>query len=574
MANRIVVSWVSFNNDPYERERDGSYREHDGQKIPGPTLELLFNDHSPVAGQIKKLYLFVRRPRSPEQGPRSVHPREEDVAKELIAAIKQRSDALEVELAYWDTNASPTDHKELFIFTAEKLTIIRRDNEKDEIIVNISPGTPAVQTALLLALQARFAGDKVRAYQGTPIAKRREPSDVVHEVPWNLLAELAAAAPKVNLSSITATWGIDQARSHRFREVSNLIQQYGGVPFPVLIIGERGTGKTEIARKLRKGFFEWKSRQPKDWSFHLNCAEYQGSDGNTLRSALFGHEKGSFTGAEKERKGLLEEANDDCVFLDEIHLMDRQAQGLLLLAIQRKGSFRRLGGSKPIEAKFRLIAATNRSRDDLRESLAPDFFDRISDLVIELPSLRDCREDLGEIWRSVVCNACAEFLERDSARVLGDVDTLCAEFKPHQTEIVKGICSMQLPGNFRDLEKLARRLLSGGLATEGRYFSLNKDLVRSELSRLKNEESVSVIVNSTESLIDELPTNARCVAFLQETRNAGRTFPANAAIDEWERRLLTAAKQVCGSDNKAGELVGFQQKTFGNRLNKLGARKA
>lgn len=571
MANKIVVSWVSFNNDPYERERDGSYREHNGQKIPGPTLELLFNEHSPVVGQNKKLYLFVRRPRTPEQGGRSVHPREEDVVKELIAAIKQRSDTLEVKPVYWDTDASPTDHKELFIFTANKLTEIRRENEKAEIIVNISPGTPAAQTALLLALQARFAGDKVRAFQGVPIAKRREPSDVAHEVPWNLLAELAAVAPKDNLSAITAAWDIEHAQSPRLREVFKLTRQYGGVPFPVLIIGERGTGKTEIARKLREGFLEWKSRAPTDWNFHLNCAEYQGSDGNTLRSALFGHERGAFTGADKLRKGLLEEAEDDCVFLDEIHLMDRQAQGLLLLALQRKGSFRHLGGSKPIEAKFRLIAATNRSRDDLRESLAPDFFDRISDLVIELPSLRDCREDLGDIWRSVVFNACAEFAERDSARVPGGVDTLCAEFKPHQTDIEKGICSIQLPGNFRDLEKLARRLLSGGLA-EGRYFSLKKDFVQSELTRLKNEESASVVVYSTEPLIGELPTNARCVAFLQETQNAGKTFPVNAAVDEWERRLLSAAKQVCGSDSKAGELLGIQQKTFGNRLNKLGGR--
>ena len=149
---------------------------------------------------------------------------------------------------------------------------------------------------------------------------------------------------------------------------------------------------------------------------------------------------------------------------------------------------------------------------------------------------------------------------------------LCAEFKPHQTDIEKGVRSMQLPGNFRDLEKLARRLLSGGLAT-GRYFSLKKDLVWSELSRLKNEEGESVVVSSMESLIDELPTYSRCLTFLQETRNSGKTFPVNDAVDEWERRLLTAAKQVCGSDHRAGELLGLQQKTFGNRFNKLGGRK-
>jgi len=568
MAKKIAVSWVSFNNDPYEREKDGAYRKDKGMNVPGPTLELLFNENSPVFHQISTLYLFVRKPISSEQAVRSVNPHEIDVAKELETAIKEKNESITVKFIYWETDASPTDHKEIFIFTAEKLSQIRRENEKAEIIVNISPGTPAAQTALLLSLQARFAGDKVRAFQGKPIAKRRDSSDVAHEVPWNLLATLAANAPK-NLTQLPSTWDIEYARSPRFREVSKQIRQYGGVPFPVLIIGERGTGKTEIARKLRSGFLDWKGEKIKGWNFHLNCAEYQGRDGNTLRSALFGHEKGAFTGAIDRKHGLLEQAKDDCVFLDEIHLLDRQAQGLLLLALQRKGSFRRLGGSDPLQAKFRLIAATNRPRDELKESLASDFFDRISDLVIELPSLRECREDLGEIWKSVVVNACDEFVELATGLAQHSAEALCAEFIPHHAEIEKAICSMNLPGNFRDLEKLARRLLSGGLTPQGRYVSLKKELVQIELSRLKREEGVNYLKNTTGTLIDELPTYRRCLDFLQETRNAGKRFPVDIAVDELQRRLLLAAKEICGSDNKAGELLGLQQKTFGNRINKL-----
>lgn len=576
MTTTISVSWVSVNNDPYERSKDGSYLERDGERTPGPTLEFLFNEASP-AHRSKKHYLFVRRPKTPEIGGRPVHPREADVANELVKAIAAQKGAPEVKVVWWDTDAPPTDHRELFLFTTRALADIRRENPRANIFVNISPGTPAAQTVMLLALQARLAGDDVRAFQGTPHDKRRGPNEVVREVPWNLLAELAATPTEISDARMRpAVWSLEHARSPRLREVAALADQYGGVPFPVLIIGARGTGKTEVAERLRRGFRESLVQSPSEseWHFKLNCAEFRG-DANMLRSALFGHVKGVHSQAFKDEPGLFEKAADDCVFLDEIHWMDPQAQGLLLVALQRSGSFRRLGGDKPIPAKFRLVAATNQARNVLREKLTPDFLDRISDLVIELPELRDCREDLGDIWKSVVRRACQELVQRDPARAIGRgkgagrVDDLVAEFQPHHTKIERAITAMRLAGNFRDLEKLARRLLVGGLA-KGRFLSLKDELVRTELDRLRKEERIDAEQGAgpATSLVDELPTVARCEDYLREVRDAGTTLPGPAAVDEWERRLLVAAHAVGGSGAKAAALLGMSSRTFNDQFNK------
>ena len=199
----------------------------------------------------------------------------------------------------------------------------------------------------------------------------------------------------------------------------------------------------------------------------------------------------------------------------------------------------------------------------------------MSDLVIELPDLRDCRDDLGDIWRSVVRRACEELVQRDPARALGSgksagrVDDLVAEFQPHHAKIEKAITTMRLAGNFRDLEKLARRLLVGGLA-RGRFLSLKDDLVRAELEHLRKEERQDAEQGAgpATSLVDELPTVARCEEYLREVREAGTVLRAPDAVEEWERRLLIAALEVGGSGAKAAELLGMRPRTFTDQLNK------
>jgi transcriptional regulator with AAA-type ATPase domain len=568
--HKVLVTWVSFNHDPFERDRSGRYVERDGERLPGATLELLFNDSSPLRGQVQRVYVLVRRAKRLEHDERRVvHKREEEVFEELRRVLEDRASTIKVTPLFWDTEAPPTDHREIFRFTAHALPGIRAENPRATLAFNLSPGTPQMQTVMLLALQARLAGDDVRAFQGTPRDKRSCPEDVVREVPWNLLSELASLdVAAAEDGAPTDNWTYARARSPRMRGIAELIARYGGVPFPVLILGPRGIGKTQIARELRQRYREQMVRQVGEWDHHLNCAEFEG---DMLRSELFGHEKGAFTGAEARKIGLLEKVKDDCVFLDEIHRLDPQAQGMLLLALQRGGFFRRVGGTEQIKARFRLIAATNQDRAQLRESLALDFQDRISDLRIELPDLRECREDLGDIWTSVVVRACEELSERVPDAAKGAARAYAAEFVPHRDRIERALHELRLPGNFRDLERLARRLLVAGMS-RSRQLSIREEYVREELARIRTEEQLDAAPRGSAGmgLADELPTLARCEDYLREQDSAGRVVDGPEMIETWEKRLLIAARNAGGSGRKGAALVRMNGRTFNARLEHFG----
>nr|WP_269143410.1 sigma 54-interacting transcriptional regulator [Massilia phyllostachyos] len=424
---------------------------------------------------------------------------------------------------------------------------------------------------MLVALQARILGDNVRAYQGIPKDKRQA-GEVLQEVQWNLLAELARSD---DVHPGAEEWSIANAQSESLRRVAELVQRYGRVPFPVLIIGNRGSGKTQVAESLRRNYLERKVKSVKEWHFQMNCAEFRG-DPTILRASLFGYAKGSHSTALNARTGLLQLAEGDCVFLDEIHWMDPQAQGALLLALQRNGSFRKIGGEETIKANFRLIAATNKSRSALREILAPDFLDRISELVIELPDLRDCREDLENIWKSVVRRACEQLVERDPELVVKSDSTVplirdyLEQFRPHQHHIARALRSMRLEGNYRDLERLARRLLVGGLQA-GRLLSISREQVDTELNVMRDEEldTDRVRVGSSAKLEDELPTIARCTSHLRQIRDKDAILSGPNLVAEWERRLLLAAQKVAGSGTKAAELLSMNPRTFNAKMKEI-----
>jgi hypothetical protein len=243
----------------------------------------------------------VRRPKRSETGGRRVHPREGDVAEEFLKAIAEQKGASEMTAIWWDTDAWPTDHREMFLFTSRALTSIRRENPRADIVVNISPGTPAAQSVMLLALQARMAGDDFRALHGTPRARRVPQRDVVHEVPWNLLAELAATATGDDAGMRPAAWSIDHARSQRLRDAGDAVRR---VPIPGAHHGRTGHGQD----RDRPTPTRWLARADRSarvgmGDFHLNCPEFKG-DANMLRSALFGYTKGAHSQALKDEAGL------------------------------------------------------------------------------------------------------------------------------------------------------------------------------------------------------------------------------------------------------------------------------
>jgi DNA-binding NtrC family response regulator len=238
------------------------------------------------------------------------------------------------------------------------------------------------------------------------------------------------------------------------RKVRDLIEAVSDAPTPVLIEGETGTGKGLVARLIHN-----RSRRAKRPYVDLNCA---GLSKELLESELFGHEKGAFTGATSSKPGLLEIAGGGTMFLDEIGELDPAVQSRLLKALEEK-RYRRVGGVRDLTGDFRLIAATNRSLAGEVASghFRRDLFYRINVVRLELPPLRERREDipiLAEVF---------------AARVAGEIGKATPRLTPRALAKLQ---SHHWPGNVRELRNALERaiLLSTGNELFPEHFSMGE----------------------------------------------------------------------------------------------------
>ena len=222
-----------------------------------------------------------------------------------------------------------------------------------------------------------------------------------------------------------------------FAEALEMADKVAPTDARVLIMGRNGTGKELVARRIHR------NSQVGDGPFvEVNCAAIPSE---LIESELFGHEKGSFTSAVKQRKGSFEQAQDGTIFLDEIGDMSLSAQAKVLRALQ-ENVIMRVGGEKPIEVNARVIAATNK---DLEAEIAAgrfreDLYHRLSVIVIRVPDLKDHKEDIPELVRY--------FNEQVSA----GMSRQPRDFSP---EAVSLLCAQPWPGNIRQLRNIIERLL-------------------------------------------------------------------------------------------------------------------
>jgi DNA-binding NtrC family response regulator len=177
--------------------------------------------------------------------------------------------------------------------------------------------------------------------------------------------------------------------------VKKLIDRIAPTDSNVLILGETGTGKELVARRIHE-----LSRRAQMPFVAVNCGALPE---NLVESELFGHRKGAFTGADAPRKGLIEVANGGTLFLDELGELDKGMQ-VKLLRVLESGEVRRVGENEAFHVDVRVVSATNRNLQDLVEqgTFREDLFFRVNTFEVQLPPLRDRREDIPELARTLI----------------------------------------------------------------------------------------------------------------------------------------------------------------------------
>jgi DNA-binding NtrC family response regulator len=317
-------------------------------------------------------------------------------------------------------------------------------------------------------------------------------------------------------------------RDEAMSQVMKLAQQIAGSDASVLVTGESGTGKEVLAR-----FVHSHSQRAKKPFISVNCAAIPE---NLLESELFGHEKGSFTGALARRIGKFEEANGGTLLLDEISEMDARLQAKLLRAIQER-VIDRVGGSRPVPVDIRIIATSNRNLvDAVREGkFREDLLFRLNVVNLKIPPLRERPADILEL---------AQHFVRKYAQANG------TPVRALSSGAVHALTVNRWPGNVRELENTIHRAV---LLATGEEIGVD-GILTPEGTRLDQAKPQGVAAQAAQ-------------AADQVTRNlVGRT------VAEVERDLILETLKHClGNRTHASNILGISIRTLRNKLNEYAA---
>lgn len=290
----------------------------------------------------------------------------------------------------------------------------------------------------------------------------------------------------------------------------------------VLVCGESGTGKELFARLVYE-----ESRRRKGKYLAVNCSAIEQ---NLLSSALFGHEKGAFTGADRQKKGLFEEADGGTLFLDEIGELSHDMQVKLLRVLQ-EGEFMRVGGIEPIKVDVRVIAATNRNLPEaVKEGrFREDLYYRLNVIQINLPPLRERPGDVSDL-------------------VLHFTETIGGSARGVSQEALNALCAYSWPGNIRQLRNMMERTI---------ILSANDELQLEDFPDEIRKVSPSV----PEPQVEPVPISADACVLRMPCGSRSST------LADFESAHIHAVLDECGGNKKlAAERLGISRSTLYEKL--------
>jgi DNA-binding NtrC family response regulator len=331
-------------------------------------------------------------------------------------------------------------------------------------------------------------------------------------------------------------------RSQQMLEVYKAIGRVAPQKVAVLIRGESGTGKELIARAI----YQHSDRRGKPF-LAVNCAALPET---LLESELFGHEKGSFTGADHRRIGKFEQCNGGTIFLDEVGDMAPLVQAKLLRLLQEQ-QFERVGGNQTISTDVRIITATNRDLESMTEegTFRPDLYYRLNGFTIKLPPLRDRGDDLLLLIEAFLSRYSQE-LGKTLQRVSPDAMKILLEY--------------HWPGNVRELQHVLRKAL---LNMTGPV--LMPEFLPEEIFGASTPAAHSVRPAPDDE--DGLPSDL--ATFLEPRLSSGSENVYAEAIEYMERYVVTRVLQMTGGNqSKAAKMLGITRGSLRNKTQALGIR--
>ncbi len=299
----------------------------------------------------------------------------------------------------------------------------------------------------------------------------------------------------------------------------------------VLIRGESGTGKEVVARQIHV----LSERKNKPF-VEINATALPEE---LLESELFGHEAGAFSGATKTKKGLFEVADGGSLFLDEIGDMNLHLQAKILRALQEK-KIRRVGAVDHIEVDIRLITATNKNLEEAVKMglFREDLYYRLNVVPIELPPLRERKEDIEEFVKFFISKFNVEFRK--------NVQTI-------DKEALEALCNYSWPGNIRELKNIMERTML--LECKGNALQLQH---LQSMSLFSKEKSVKA-ESCTSSLDNSLP----------QKEHSHTEIGGSVTLEKIERDHIEGVlKYAQGNKNQAAQILGIDRTTLYNKLRK------
>jgi len=304
--------------------------------------------------------------------------------------------------------------------------------------------------------------------------------------------------------------------SPQMREVFRTIEKVARSNATVLVLGETGVGKELVAEALHRN----SSRSDRPF-VKMNCAALHES---LLESELFGHERGAFTGADRQRTGRFELANEGTLFLDEIGNMTPSTQAKVLRVLQER-EFERLGGSRTIRVDVRLVAATNKNLEEAiqRGEFREDLFYRLNVVNVVVPPLRERKEDIVPL--------ASHFIDRYAKELKKDVRGM-------DPAAVRALKRHTWPGNIRELENTIERAV---LMAEGRFVQ---------------EEDLNLGVSGRTSVDNVASLNLRLP-------------PTGVDLEELERQAILEALRISNWVQKdAAKFLGISSRVMNYKVAK------